>query len=260
MTSRKGLTGNLVNPRYSVLTLTIYSAVLAAALVTVLVVWQRRAIAGVLQTQLPQVRLAQEKVVDDQIAYRHDYTFTTNWFTWNIPIWEQALEPLKGREDLRYLEVGAYEGRSVLWMLENVLTDPSARATVVDVFDGPFKDRYFANIERSGAADKVESITGFSQVVLRQLPLNTFDVIYIDGSHADDDVLEDAVLSWRLLKEGGLLIFDDYRWFRGGPEGITELPKNAIDPFINCFKDHVEVIHNSYQLILRKRVEGDRAG
>ena len=51
-----------------------------------------------------------------------------------------------------------------------------------------------------------------SQVVLRRLPLETYDIIYIDGSHATSDVLEDAVLSYRLLKPGGLLIFDDYHW------------------------------------------------
>ena len=36
-----------------------------------------------------------------------------------------------------------------------------------------------------------------------------YDIIYIDGSHEARDVLEDAVLAYRLLKIGGLLIFDD---------------------------------------------------
>ena len=49
-------------------------------------------------------------------------------------------------------------------------------------------------------------------MVLRRLPLESFDIIYIDGSHAVNDVLEDAVLSFRLLKPEGILIFDDYRW------------------------------------------------
>ena len=94
---------------------------------------------------------------------------------------------------------------------------------------------------------------------MRNLPLESFDIIYIDGSHAKDAVLEDAVLSWRLLKEGGLLIFDDYRW--AGVFGVaefdaeTDVPKLAIDPFVRCFDRHFDVIHNSHQLILRKLVQ-----
>jgi predicted O-methyltransferase YrrM len=151
------------------------------------------------------------------------------------------------------LEVGAFEGRSAVWMLENVLADSTARMTVVDVFDGPFKDRYLANIDRSGAAGKVNMITGYSQLVLRDMPLDSFDIIFIDGSHQEDGVLEDAVLSWRLLKEGGILIFDDYRWFGSSEQEITGVPKKAIDPFVECFDDHVDVIHNSYQVVLKKR-------
>jgi hypothetical protein len=33
-----------------------------------------------------------------------------------------------------------------------------------------------------------------------------------DGSHRARDVLEDAVLSWPLLKVGGIMLFDDYLW------------------------------------------------
>ena len=36
------------------------------------------------------------------------------------------------------------------------------------------------------------------------------DLIYIDGSHLAKDVLSDAILSWKLLKPSGVMIFDDY--------------------------------------------------
>ena len=79
------------------------------------------------------------------------------------------------------------------------------------------------------------------------------DIIYIDGSHDENDVLEDAVLSWRLLKEGGILIFDDYRWLRLYPDQNIALPIVAIDAFYRSFESHLEVIHNSSQLLLRKK-------
>lgn len=164
---------------------------------------------------------------------------------------------IQGEPDLQYLEIGVYEGRSAIWMLENVLTHPTARLTGIDIFEGPYKDRYLANLQRSGSSDKATTVTGYSQLALRELPFNSFDIIYIDGSHAKDDVLEDAVLCWRLLKNGGVLIFDDYRWcgifILGTSDSFGDSCKPAIEPFVQCFDRHFEVIHNSYQLIVRKK-------
>ena len=206
---------------------------------------------------LPDVRVAVEQSLPDSVAYRHKYDFTADWFTWNIPVWTKVLEPFKGRPDVRYMEIGAYEGRSVVWMLENILTNPSSRVTGIDIFDGPYKERYFANLERTGASAKVTTITGYSQLALRELPLDSFDIVYVDGSHLKSDVLEDAVLSWRLLRAGGVMIFDDYRWagcFAGDAgSDPTAFPKAAIDAFLACFEGQYEVLHNSYQLILKKK-------
>jgi predicted O-methyltransferase YrrM len=206
---------------------------------------------------LPNISIAKPEEVPDEIAYEGEYEFTDNWFTGNVPIWNVALASFKGKPNINYLEIGVYEGRSALWMLETVLTHSTAKMTGVDIFAGPYKDLYRANIKASGSADKVNTITGPSQLVLRTLPLGSFDIIYIDGSHLKNDVLEDAVLSWRLLKEGGILIFDDYRWL-GVREAEKEdplysgYPKIAIEAFVQCFDEHLETIHNDYQLIVRK--------
>jgi predicted O-methyltransferase YrrM len=146
-------------------------------------------------------------------------------------------------------------------MLENILTHPSARMTGIDIFESPIKDRFLSNVEKSGFAEKVQTIVAPSQIALRSLPLESFDIIYVDGSHSMDDVLEDAVLSYRLLKDGGTLIFDDYRWagFLGSPNARDkqeiEFPKTAIDPFVKCFEKFLTVVHNSNQLILRKNLK-----
>ena len=42
--------------------------------------------------------------------------------------------------------------------------------------------------------------------------MQKFDVIYVDGSHFADDVLTDGINAWRLLKQGGIMIFDDLLW------------------------------------------------
>lgn len=253
-----------IKPRYSLVDLVLSLTVIAAAVGLFAYYWvtayRRQLNAAVLQSPLPEVRVAEEANIPDARAYRRQYDFTTNWFTHNIPVWEKVLAPFKGKPDVHYLEVGLYEGRSALWMLENILTHPSARLTGIDIFEGPLKERYLANIERSESSNKVQTIVAPSQVALRGLPLGSFDIIYVDGSHSKDDVLEDAVLSYRLLKEGGILIFDDYRWaglfVSGTTDSPTDFPKAAIDPFVQCFEKHFTVIHNSYQLILRKNLAG----
>jgi predicted O-methyltransferase YrrM len=190
-------------------------------------------------------------------AYRGAYEFSSDWFTSNLPVWQRALAPYAGRRGLRYLEVGVFEGRSVLWMLENVLTDPGARATVIDPFEGDLKGRFLANLRKSGQERKVTVIVGYSQIELRGQPLASYDIAYIDGSHSADDVLEDAVLTFRLLKPGGLLIFDDYAW-RPGSDRVKDWPGPGLDAFHTLYGRHFEVVHVGYQLILRRRSDTPR--
>ena len=185
--------------------------------------------------------------------YQKEYDFSADWFTRHIPIWEVALASYKGRSDIHYLEIGSLEGGSGMWMLDNVLTHPSSRMTVID----PFRLRdiesvFLANLQESGAADRTTVIKGFSQEELRKLPAQSYDIIYVDGSHNAHDVLEDGVSSWRLLKDGGLLIFDDYEWVDPFVPPQRK-PKIAITAFVRCYRPELKIIHRDYQVIVQKR-------
>jgi SAM-dependent methyltransferase len=187
-------------------------------------------------------------------VYAHDYHFTEDWFSQNIPVWQQVLGPLEGKPKLRYLEIGAYEGRSAFWVLDNVLTHPTSQMTTIDVFLGDYKDRYFANVKASGHASQITTLVGSSQTEVRKLPLESFDIIYIDGSHAAADVLADAVQCWEVLKPEGILIFDDYLWTGyGSPLPPELLPRAAIDAFLMSYRHSLEIVHYGYQVIVRKR-------
>jgi hypothetical protein len=179
------------------------------------------------------------------------YRFTADWFSADIPKWEKYLAPFKGKPNLCYLEIGVFEGRSVVWMLENILTHPTARFTCIDPFFGDLMARFKENLKISGSLDKATIIKGFSQKKLKDLAPDSFHIIYIDGSHSAADVLADAVLSWPLLKNGGLLIFDDYAW---RPEIPLELrPQPAIEVFLTAYRNRLEVLDLSYQAIFKKK-------
>jgi predicted O-methyltransferase YrrM len=182
------------------------------------------------------------------------YTFTSDWFTYNIPTWNLVLRDMKGKPNLTYLEVGPYEGRSFFWVMDNILSHPSSKAIAIDTFDkfydNDFERTFYDNLKRSGHESKVTVMKGFSQHKLRELKLNSVDLIYVDGDHGSKGVLMDALFSWDLLKDGGILIFDDYNWDYTLPMEMR--PTFALDLFLTLFQDEFEVLIKDYQLIIRK--------
>jgi predicted O-methyltransferase YrrM len=188
----------------------------------------------------------------DQVEYyKKNYDFTTDWFTMRIPKWREMLKPFQGQPDIHYLEIGVSEGRSALWMLENILTHPTAKITCLDIFLNKTKhERFLANLILSDFLDKATMIKGKSQITLKTLPLDSYDIVYIDGSHTAPDVLADAVLSWSLLKKGGIMIFDDYMLDWELPP--QERPKIAIEAFLRIHKNELYKLHQGYQIIVKK--------
>lgn len=177
------------------------------------------------------------------------YEFTVDWFSQNIPTWEKLFEAFKPK---RVLEIGAYEGRATCWMLERGVT----RIHVIDTWEGgqehsdvdmrEVERRFIHNVKIAkqlpGEVKESFVYRGASDAILRReydpAKCAAFDLIYIDGSHAAKDVLTDAVLCYPLLKEKGLLIFDDYLWKvgkEGEPFNPLDAPGMAIDAFAQIF-------------------------
>lgn len=159
----------------------------------------------------------------------------------------------KNKPNIKYLEIGVFEGRSLIWMLENILTHPAARAVGIDNFVWNSEEKLHANLKISGFSKKVKIIKGSSQDALKRLQPNYFDIIYVDGSHIAPDVLADAVLSWPLLKNEGLMIFDDYLYDTDWPVELR--PRVAIDAFITAYRNYLEVVEKGNQQVILKKLK-----
>jgi predicted O-methyltransferase YrrM len=77
-----------------------------------------------------------------------------------------------------------------------------------------------------------------------------FDFIYVDGSHQRDDVMIDCLGAWRLLRDGGVMLMDDYTWMPDNPDAERVAP--AVDAFL-AWHDDAEVIFKSHEVAVRKR-------
>jgi hypothetical protein len=136
------------------------------------------------------------------------------------------------------------------WLLDSILTHETSSIIVIDTFEGSMEhkgrdefqlgtlyDRFLHNTAMYG--NKVSVLRGKSQWHLRSL-VEPLDFVYVDGSHIACDVLEDGVLSFKLLKTGGVLIFDDYMWDYYEDPRLN--PRLGIDAFLNCFRNDYKLI------------------
>ena len=64
-------------------------------------------------------------------------------------------------------------------------------------------------------------------------------------------MFSDAAMAWGMLKQGGIMLFDDYLWT--SKPGILNQPKISIDAFVAVHEDQLEVVMSNWQLAVRKK-------
>lgn len=191
--------------------------------------------------------------------------FEHDWFSEWIPIWDKMLLQIIKDDPLHFLEIGSFEGKCTTYLLDNWLEHDDSTITCVDTFEGGVDqtelnlanlyDRFLGNI--SGYEHKVDIRRGYSYEKLLELNNENkkYDLIYVDASHLAKNVLEDIVLSFNMCKVGGIIALDDYLW--PSPQEIVKLDKTytpftAIEAFLICYADKIEILHKGYQVMVKK--------
>lgn len=183
-----------------------------------------------------------------------------NWFEGVEETFRRNTAGIAGQPGLRALQVGAYVGDASVWLLQNVLTGQGASLIDVDTWEGSADESPHAELDWSEVERFYRSRTYGLPVTPTRMTSRQFfdsyagepfDFIYIDGSHQAAEVMADARAADRVLKVGGLLAFDDYLWSR--PDKPTDIPKVAIDEFLDEHGHRYELLERGYQVWLRKR-------
>lgn len=184
-----------------------------------------------------------------------------NWFvdTGAAKLFEDNLSSYAGQK-LDFLQIGAFTGDASIWLLDNILTHPDSTLTDVDIWMGDpglngftWETAYLAYKDKlSKHSHKATSFQMMSDQFFKRNK-KMYDMIYIDGDHTARSVLRDAVNAFDCLKDGGLLIFDDYvLGYNEYPSVFC--PKNAIDAFLDIHWYEVEKIYEGTQMWLKKQI------
>jgi predicted O-methyltransferase YrrM len=163
--------------------------------------------------------------------------------------WEFHVDVNKYKnKPINYLEIGTFYGANLFSVANSYGCHNDSKLYCIDPWEdydeySEYKNEqstiynlFMENLKNSGAQDKIVINRGFSNNEIPKFKDEMFDIIYIDGNHEPEYVLEDAVLSFRKLKKGGILIFDDYGW--GGPD----LTQRGIDGFISGYHKKINVL------------------
>jgi len=169
---------------------------------------------------------------------------------------------------LSFLEIGVFEGRTSVWLLDNILEIPNnGRSGILHCIEPNLtKNGKFNLKQHMGNIILHEMLSVKALISFIQEDVFKFDFIYVDGDHNACGLLEDLVLSWKLLKVEGIMLIDDYEMETTDPwhyKSHKEFnlhnpklrfthPRIAIDAFLGIYRGQFELIIDNYQIGIKK--------
>jgi predicted O-methyltransferase YrrM len=199
------------------------------------------------------------------------YQVTNDWFVVTAKnVWDRLVPRIS---PTRILEIGSYEGSSTCYFIDTLASRKSIELHCIDTWEGgvdnagtdmsAVEQRFLHNtglaVGRAAHRVDLHCHKSYSDVALARLlaegKRNYFDFVYVDGSHQAPDVLCDAVLGFRLLRAGGVMVFDDYLWAESLPYGVDPIrcPKPAVDAFTTLYARKIRILREPlYQLYIEK--------
>ena len=197
------------------------------------------------------------KKKQDFISKISNKQFSNKWFLNNFEVFNFFL-PKDRNKKFNYLEIGCYEGLSSYYVLSEF---NFINAYFLDIWDLPNSNSVtlsnnFNSIEKAFDENLSEfnytKIKDDSVVSMRKLFRKNinFDFIYIDGSHNGEDILSDAIESFKILKKGGLIFFDD---FLQHDNNRFIQSYTGIEKFLDLYANKIKIIFFQNNLVIKKK-------
>ena len=193
--------------------------------------------------------------------------FRSDWMSLRLDFLNPFLDEYIGKDNLRILEVGVFEGRFTHYMSKYILTGNNNVYDIIDVFsldyvsiehaevglyDKQLYETFNHNINEFKSKITFNIMVGSSDKILPDLK-NMYDFIFVDAAHNAADVYKDLIHSHRMLKNGGKLLIDDYVWaLPHYPDLVYLTPRIGINEFIKIHKKEYKLIKVYSQIQLKK--------
>jgi predicted O-methyltransferase YrrM len=189
-------------------------------------------------------------------------SFTKPWFIRSKDIFnfEEYIYPRFVEKPILYLEVGVFEGMSMCWMFQNVLTHPKSRAVGIDPWlmmariggeEEMEKTYQRARTNLKEWSDRCTLVRATSDMALKMMisrsrgivgvKKKSVDLCFIDGSHTPLQVLDDAMSVYQLMKNGGMMLFDDV-------DGVPNQVEEGLRMFIREVKKGVSLLWKNHTM------------
>ena len=222
-----------------------------------------------------------------------EYQFTKDWFNWAPPVWEQLI-PLLPKSNRSFLEIGSFEGRSMVWIVENMMNSGDW-IDCVDTWEGgeehadedmgSVEARFNHNVEQAIHPSDIResrpemalghtSYYGINKhgdsVRIYKYKCRSTEHLSSKLNHAVDcKNLYDFIYIDGSHTAPDVLTDACMAWpllkpkgrmvfddyMWGNPRDALHRPKIAIDAFTNIFGETAEIVHVGYQLVVRKKGE-----
>lgn len=188
----------------------------------------------------------------------NNYKYSQTWFL-DSEIKNRLFQFLDKKNQNKMLEIGCFEGLSSVFFADNFLNNSNSTLTCVDPFltinnndHKQFLEKneemnFDYNISICKSSDKI-TIHKITSDIFFENNSQTYNFIYIDGCHKPDFIKRDMENSFNILEKNGIMWMDDYR----GGDGNQI--KNTMDTFLQKYNGQYELIHQGYQLAIKKNL------
>lgn len=219
-----------------------------------------------------------------------EYQFTRDWFNWAPEVWQQLIPHLPERKS--FLEIGSFEGRSAVWIIENMMNSGDW-IDCVDTWEGgeehgtedmgAVEARFNHNVEVALSANRIEErrpemqlghtsyyginkhgnhvqLYKYKSTATRMLGAKLAH--WADGKNLYDFIYIDGSHTAPDVLTDACMAWPLLKpaglmvfddYMWGNPRDVLHRPKLAIDAFTNIFAEEAEIIHVGYQLVVRKK-------
>lgn len=179
-------------------------------------------------------------------------------------------------EKVECLEIGSHEGQAAMYFLHRILKNAKSTLMCCDPWIKShwleinptnlcYEDVFDFNVENNNGENKIIKYDGTNTKMFKEPwfdEIACYDIIYIDDDHTYKHTVENIKNCWPKVKEGGVMIFDDYdanHFVNTSSNPAHDIGakycipvKKAVDEFIENNKQNLTIIHKHYQILIRK--------